>query len=741
MNMAPEKRHYAAVFAISLSLLVLEIAVARILSVALYSHYAFVAISLAMFGLGLSGLVVYLMPSHFSRERLDEQLVHYSSMFGFAAAASVLVFLKIPIVQELSLQGFITLSLAYGVLTLPFLSGGICISLLMTHFSTHIGRIYFADLVGASLGCMGVVLAMEAMPAPMVPLLVACAVSVSAFGMSWFLGSRHRIAPALILVVVVAMTVSGITTDTFKMRHVKSWSDLYSDSEAWNSFSRVSAFDFEGNAAQVVPLSKPSQAYGSDEYPDTMMLDIDGAAWTPMMNFNGDFSSIEFLKESVLYIAHHLKPLADVLIIGTGGGRDILAAKVFDQASVLGIELNPLMRQVVNERYGDYSGRPYTLDGVDVIIDEARSRLHRIDRRFGIIQLSLIDTFSLNAAGGFVFSENNLYTREAFQLYFQRLTDDGILSLTRYFVAEYPLEVLKIITLARAAWSEEGVDSIADRVIVLRQGLNATVLVKRSALTAQDLDKIEKLAKLYNIGLLYLPGRLGKGHPDVERAVTVPDIDAYVAGHDFIIEAPTDDRPFFFNFLRSRLETVPERRKDPFQFLRLWDDALALMYLLIGVVTAMAVLFFAGPLLFLGRRGVAGVPVGPTVAFLLYFAALGYGFMMIEIPLLQQLILFLGYPVYALAVVLFSLLLFSGIGSLISSQLASPSRNPLLCALVAIMVIAVAYTYIVPAVITAFLASPIAVKIVISVVLLAPIGLVLGMAYPLGIGLLNDMES
>ena len=341
MNMAPERRHYAAVFAISLSLLVLEIAVARVLSVALYSHYAFVAISLAMFGLGLSGLVVYLMPSHFSRERLDEQLVQYSAMFGFAAAASVLAFLRIPIVQELSLQGFITLSLAYGVLTLPFFCGGICISLLMTHFATHIGRVYFADLVGASLGCLGVVLAMEAMPASLVPLLVACVVSVSAFAMSWFMGSRRRIATALMLVAVVAMTISGVTTDTFKMRHVKSWSDLYSDYEAWNSFSRVSAFDFKGNAAQVVPLSKPSHTYSSDEYPDTMMLDIDGAAWTPMMNFNGDISTVEFLKESVLYAVHHLKPLADVLIIGTGGGRDILAAKVFNQPSILGLELNP----------------------------------------------------------------------------------------------------------------------------------------------------------------------------------------------------------------------------------------------------------------------------------------------------------------------------------------------------------------------------------------------------------------
>jgi hypothetical protein len=134
--------------------------------------------------------------------------------------------------------------------------------------------------------------------------------------------------------------------------------------------------------------------------------------------------------------------------------------------------------------------------------------------------------------------------------------------------------------------------------------------------------------------------------------------------HELLLHAPTDDRPFFRNFLRQRVDELPSKKADPFEFMRLWDDALALMYLLIFVVSSFAIAFFLGPLLRLAGRGLPGIRLRYTLVFMLYFACLGYGFLMIEIPLLQRFILLLGKPVYALAVVLFALLLFSGLGSL-----------------------------------------------------------------------------
>jgi len=743
-SLIPTRRHYAAIFVISLALLMLEITIARILSVALFSHYAFVAISLAMFGLGLSALVVYLLPGHFTAARVDQQLAAYAARCGLAAALCVVLFLRIQVAQQLSIKGGLSLSLAYGMLALPFFLGGVCVSLLMTHFSARIARVYWADLVGASLGCLAVVVAMQIMPAPHVAVLVGLVASVAACVLGFTTSPRRVVEPVLAVIAVGAVMVLGQTTGLLNMRYVKHWNTYYSAYEAWNAFSRVSAFNTPRTAAQMLPLKEPEARYRHAWFPPSMILDIDGAAWTPMMNFDGELSSVQFLRESVLYVAHALKPGSDVLIIGTGGGRDILAAKAYDQPRVLGIEINPLMRHVVQEKYGGYSGRPYTLPGVEVVIDEARSRLSTLDRRFGVIQLSLIDTFSLNAAGGFVFSENYLYTTEAMQEYFEHLTDDGILTVTRYLSAEYPLEVLKIVAMMRAAWEAMGVENPSAHIAVLSQGGNsATMLAKRSPLTDADLATLDAAARDNNMSVLYAPGRADGAVPDIRAILTATDFRAQLDAHQFLIAPPTDDQPFFFHFLRGRLaaEDVPGPDKDPFQFLRQWHEAELLLYMLIAVVTTLAVVFFLVPLLLLAVRPGGSVPATTAVPLLLYFACLGYGFMMIEVPLLQRFVLFLGYPVYALAVVLFALLLFSGTGSLLSMRFAPTARRSLVVILAAILGLAAVYLYAVPVVIGALLGESIVIRITTTVLLLAPIGLLLGMAYPLGITVLREYSE
>jgi spermidine synthase len=734
MPVQPARRHYGAVFVLSLCLLMLEIAVARILSVALLSHYAFVAVSLAMFGLGLSALMVYLFPNHFRAERVDRLLVAYAWRFGLSAVVCVVLFLRYEVVQMLSVEGFVTLAVAYTLLAVPFFFGGTTIALAMTHFSAAIARIYAADLIGASVGCLLVVAAMEIMPAPVVPLVVGGLACATALALAFTVPGTGKLMPAAACAIVAALAIAGLPGGLFRMQHVKIWQN-YSKYEAWNAFARVSAFTFTGNAGETLPLKQPAAAYG--QLPATMMLDIDGTAWTPMVKYDGNTASLAFLRDSVLYTAHHLRPEADVLIIGTGGGRDILAAHAFGQRSVLGIELNPLMRHIVDDVYGDYSGRPYSQLGATVIIDEARSRLAAIDERFDIIQLSLIDTFSLNAAGGFVFSENFLYTREAFEEYFAHLREDGLLSVTRYYAARYPLEILRVVGMVREAWARGGVPDVSRHIVVLHQQLNATVLAKRSPFTDEELRRIDELAQVNHMRVLYRPGAATQGSKEIAALVTTLDPELIYSGYEFNIEPVTDDRPFFFHFLPGRLAHLPSLDDDPMQVMQQWSEALSLMYLLILVVTTLALLCFVGPLLFLGRAGLTAVPARVAAPLLFYFACLGYGFMMIEIPLMQRLILFLGYPVYALAVVLFALLLFSGLGSLASARFAERADTVLPRVLLAIVALAIVYIVLLPPVLGALMRLPVAAKIATTVVLLAPLGGILGMAYPLGITILR----
>jgi SAM-dependent methyltransferase len=741
MNPEPHRRHYLAVFVISLAILMLEIAVARVLSVALLSHYAFVAISLAMFGMGLSGLFVYIFPNHFSAAKLEDQLISYASIFAATATLSTVFFLHFHVAQEVTLTGLFTLSLSYSILAIPFFCGGICVSLLLTHFSSQIGRIYCADLVGASAGCLGVVTAMHFLPAPQVIVLVSAFVALAALSLSRQV-RRNSILPIAACAIVGAVALGGSTGDLLKMRYVKSWTFFYSDHEEWNAFSRVATIETDTGAPHFLPLKEPAENYPTPPFPDTMILDIDGSAWTPMMNYDGDPASIEFLRESVLYVAHHLKRAADVLIIGTGGGRDILAAVAAGQPSILGIELNPLMEHIVQDVYGDYSGRPYTLPGVEVIIDEARSHLSTLDRRFDIIQLSLIDTFSLNAAGGFVFTENYLYTKEGFQEYFRHLKDDGILTVSRYYNPHYPVESLRIVAMMRAAWEAEGIADPSRHLAVLNHPMSATMLAKRSPYTSAEIATLERVASENNMSVLYVPGHEGASTSFAE-ILTTPDLEDFTDAYSFIIAPPTDDQPFFFNVLRGRMAEadVPGLDRDPMQFLRNWQEAIQLLYMLILAVTLIAAISFFGPLLVATRRTTTKVASTTAIPLLLYFGCLGYGFMMIEIPLLQRCMLLLGYPTYALALVLFALLLFSGIGSLLSTNFNTDPRKALKRVLAAAVILTASYVLAVPVVIESLLGVSIYLRAASTVLLLAPVGLLLGMANPLGITVLRGFDE
>lgn len=723
----------------------MEILVARILSVALLSHYAFVAVSLAMFGLGLSGLIVYLFPGYFRAERIDRQIIIFSAAFALTIALSIMAFLRIPVVQKLSIAGFLSLSLAYLTLAIPFFLGGVCISLFMTHFSSHIGKIYFWDLFGASLGCLGVVGLMSILPAPILCLLISAIVAAMALCLCFM--SERRLVPwtATVLAIVCVLGVAAMRSDLYEMRHIKNRGPGYSEYAVWNSFSRISAFQHRNSGTPTVPTKyfmRREEAIAENiTFPKSMMLDIDGSAWTPMLNYNGDPSTIQFFRGSVIYAAHHLKKDADVLVIGIGGGRDILASVAFDQKFIQGIEMNPLMYHVVNEKYGDYSGHVYTLPNVDVIIDEARSRLHRLDRKFDVVQLTVIDTFSANAAGGFVFHENFLYTRQAFQEYFHHLKDDGILTITRHYVEAYPLDMLRLAGLARAAWEAEGITPFDEHIIILTQGIAGTILVKRTAFTADEIETIKDVVEENRMRVLYLPGEGSQNHPEMHGLITGSDFEDYISNHPYRIHPPTDNEPFYFSFLRHRLKVIPPRSEDPMAYMQKWDEAMALMYMLVATVGTIAIVFFLAPLILLERKKAERPQALRVVSFLLYFACLGYGFMMIEIPLLQRFILFLGHPVYSLSVVLFSILMFSGIGSLLSSKVAGRGRASLVRVLIGIAALGLLYAYLMPIITATFIGVHIVGKIAITVLVLAPMGLLLGMPYPLGIGILREYRK
>ena len=699
-----------------------ELATARVLSVALPSHYAFVAISVAMFGIGLGGLLVFLLPNAFRADRVDRQAVAYLACFGVAAAVADFAFLHLHVVQALSWAGFVTLSAAYIVLAVPFLCAGLCIAILMTHFARRMATLYAADLLGAALGCGAAVAVLGMVPAPLVPLVVCAVATVAALVLA-----RPRLATVAAALAAGVLLVVGFGSDAFRMRYVKGWQGFYADSEAWNAFSRVSVFTSAVDALGTMSTGRPA----TRPVPGVRWIDIDGTAWTPMLNWNRTLAPLGFMRDSTIYAAYHLRPRGDVLIIGTGGGRDILAALVFKARSILGIEINPLMRHMVEERYGDYSGHPYTTPPVRVLTGEGRSTLAHLADTFDVLQLSLVDTFAAGAAGGVVFAENYLYTTEAFREYFRHLRPRGLLSVTRLYTPQYPVEIERLAGMARAAWEAEGVRDFPAHLVVVAQGVSATVLAKRTPFTASEVTRVQQLASEKGMRIIHAPGTALSEDAAIAGLLAAPDPAPFYRTQEFRIDPPTDDRPFFFNLLRRRVRDVGQ---DSFGHLRMWNDAYVLMRLLIAVVSAMAIVFFVGPLLLGARSTLRAADRTTVIPMLLYFVFLGYGFMAIEVPLLQRLMLLIGYPSYALAVGLGSLLFWTGLGSLASGRLGAPARA-LPRAVGAAVAASLLYAYGFAAVTGRFLAAPMAAKVVVGAVALAPIGLVLGMCYPLGIAI------
>jgi spermidine synthase len=616
----------------------------------------------------------------------------------------------------------------------PFFFAGLCVTIVFTHFSSAIGRLYAADLIGASLGCLAAVLMLAVLPAPVLPLVVGVVATVAALALTPRDHPLRR--PAAVRVgVTVLLLALALGAGTARMRYVKSWNNFYSEYEAWNVFSRVSVIpNPKLIGPHTLPLRHPPDFYTADRFPPSKWLDIDGTAWTPMFHYDGNPASVDFLRESAIYAAHAVRPNARVLIIGTGGGRDILAAKAYGQPSVTGIEINPLMAHIVQERFGDYSGRPYTLPGVTVLLGEGRSMLAGLRDTFDVIQLSLVDTFAAGAAGGFVFSENYLYTTEAFREYFRHLAPGGVLSMSRYFVAGYPLEMMRLVRMTAAAWTAEGVANPGKNIVVLGQGTVATLLARREPWTAEELTVLDRLAAENGMAGVYDPRAYRPGTPEV---LALRGVNARYRDSATLTTAPTtDDAPYFFQFIRWPLTRQGE---DPMRMVHVGNEALGLMVVLLGTVTVLALAFFVAPLVLLARDRVSRDR--RTLALLAYFVSLGFGFMMVEIPVLQRLVLFLGQPVYSLAVGLFSLLLFCGLGSLASERLVrhpAPAAPWLGAAIVGASLL---YAAGLPVLVERLLGDAATVRVIVAVAVLAPIGLLLGMAYPVGIRILREHDE
>ena len=737
------KHIYAGIGLVAMAILMLELVLTRIFSVILWYHFAFMAISIALLGMGVSGIYVYLFAPAVSRKNTLRRITVSALAFSLTTVVALVILLQTRFVPSFSAKTFLYLSQVYLVVAVPFFLGGLCVSLALQQFSSHVSRLYFADLLGAGIGCLLVIPALFILTGPgaviVVSILAAWAAWNFAKSAEWRAMQRWSLALCAILVLLL---VTNSQVNFLKFTFVKGNKEDGIVLERWNPFSRVILLETREDA--------PFEGWSlSSEYkgpvPVSMVISIDAHASTPMYKFDGDLTSVEALKYDSTSIAYHLKHEGQALIIGPGGGKDVLTALALGMKPVYGVEVNPTIVEIVKEDFADFSGHLYDRDDVHVVVDEGRSYIARSPQRFDIIQASLVDSWAATAAGAFVLTENHLYTMEAFREYYEHLTDEGILSISRVFPAEGG-QTLRLVALGYEAWKACGVENPKNHLVVIRNGSLGTVLLKKSEFTREEFLAIHDICRKMNFELVAHPG--GSTDPVIRSLFDSGGDESFYRSLPYNLEAPVDDKPFFFHMLRLR-DVFRKSVRDDGRAMSdhaLWfgvkglaglafnDSAIFVLGSLIVIITMLCLLLILCPLWFFRREALLSSPA--KWPLLLYFTCLGIGFMMVEIPLMQKLLLFLGHPIYALCVTLFGLLVFSGIGSYATSFIPADTRHRWLSAILASTAILIAlYIVFLPPLIHRLIAIPTIVKIPLVVMAMLPLGFLMGMPFPMGIKL------
>jgi predicted membrane-bound spermidine synthase len=525
-------------------------------------------------------------------------------------------------------------------------------------------------------------------------------------------------------------------TDALRIRFAKGRVEFQNLYEGWNSFSRIVVRPRTGRDLR-------SYAWGLSPIYDgppgeQLALDIDSLAGTPLVKFDGDFAApgLEHLAHDITALAYELRPGRKALVIGPGGGRDVLTALKFGSRDVDAVELNPLMQEVVNEHFGEFTGRLYERPEVHLTIDDGRHFVRRATERYGVIQLSLVDTWASTAAGAFALSENTLYTTEAFEDYLRHLDADGLLTVSRW-LARVPRETLRVASLARQALANLGFEDPRQRILVagtppLRRGHQfASVVISLRPFTEAEIASARRFVEERGFRVLYFPGQ-GED-PLFSELITTDDFPGFLERYDLDVSPTTDDRPFFFNTVKPR------------DFLNFSEEetgrvGVHLLARVLFIVIGLVLLFILGPLLLRRRSALAAVGTGATWATLLYFGALGSGFMLIEVALISKFILFLGHPIHALTVVLCTILVSAGFGSYWSGRHVAAGHAGLARVIRAALAVIVVLALVLDFVFEEYLIGmPFAVCVALTIASLAPAGFLLGMPFPLGLRLLDQM--
>lgn len=726
---------FIAIGLLSACVLAYEVLLTRLFGIVLWHHFAYMIISAAMLGYGVSGTVLTLL-----KEKIA---AHFSLLYVIIAAAlAFLMPLAFLLAQQVPFNPLellwdrtqpAKLLSVYLLMMLPFLCGGMGIGLVFSHFGKQASRIYACEILGAGAGSLGAIgMLFLVPPHRMLTALAALALLAAAIAVVELKMRRKWLIALFVGLAAAAVALPGIKV------HPSAYKDLS------QALSIVGARVLEERSSPLgqvtvventrIPLrDAPGMSLNATiEPPPQLAVFVDGNGPSALTRFDGRLAPLGHLDQITSALPYHLLQRPRVLVLGAGAGSDVLQALYHGSVAVDAVELNRNVTDLVRQRFRDFAGNLYRRPGVHVYEAEARGFVNNSDARYDLIQLALLDSFGTASAGLYGLSENYLYTVEALQTYLSRLAPGGMLAITRWLTLP-PRDALKLFATAASALKRSGASDPAARLVMIRGWKTVTLLVKNSDFTAREIAAIKEFNRTRSFDLAYYPGMRADeanrynllAQPyffDGAIALLGPQRQDFIELNKFYIEPATDDRPHFFRFFKwsaaSELFALRGQGGMP-----LLDWSYPLLVATLVQAFAASILLILAPLALSRCRRT--LPSGRVV---LYFLAIGFAFMFMEIAFIQKFVLFLAHPLYAVAVVLCAFLSFAAAGSWLAGRWQAESNVRL--AVMAIGALSLLYLALLPGLFQTLLHLPDAAKIAISVALIAPLAMCMGVPFP-----------
>jgi len=739
----------AGLAAISAAVLAYEVLLVRLFAIVQWHHFAFMAISVALLGFGVSGAMIVVFRARVERH-LSALFPLAAALFALTAPIAFLIAQRVPF-NALEVvwapSQLLYLGLIYLALIVPFTAGAACIGLAFRAPGAAPGRVYLWNLLGSAAGALGIVAALSVVP----PAAGLALVAGLGLGAALIAGAaqraRSRIVALALLGGIGALgwwaapgEWTALRISEFKgLTRALATADARLAGERSGPLALLSVVE-----SPTVPFRHaPGLSLTAPALPPPQLgIFADGAFAGTIDLWDRDRASLAYLRHSTDALGYRLGDPRAVLVLNSGGGRAVLQALAHGADRIDAVEENADMLALVARDFAARAGRPYALPEVRTALAGPRRHLAAAERRWDLIQLPAIAGGGSAPARGL--SEDFLLTAEGLATAYRRLRPGGWLSAT-VAIDLPPRAGLKLVATLSAALAEAGAGDPARHLIAIRGMTTLTVLARRGPVAEPEIAATKAFASEHGFDLVHYPSmvraqanrRTRLAEPaffDGVSALLGPSRAEFVAGYSFDIATTTDDRPYFHDLFKwaalPRLVALGSS-----------GGAAALIELGEPIVTAtlvQALVLGAALVLLPLRTGFArSTRRATTWRFGLYFTALGLAFLFVEIAWIQRFILFLGHPLYSVSVVLTGFLLFAGLGAGASAaldrRLARHGVSAAAVAVTGIVAIALAYHVALPPVFAALAGLPDAVRVLVALALIAPLAVFMGMPFPLGL--------